>query len=179
MDMDLTYTVSDEDKIKIRNLCDHTICYSTNDGMHRRELSPNQEIVVTAAELRQLNSDRGGHYLLERFIEVENQELAKEFGIDVEETPEYTWRASDVDDVLLNQSIERLEDALDFAPEGIVNLIVTRAVELDIPDNRKREAIQKRTNRNISNMIENNKKLHEIEYSAPRPSARKRRVPVK
>lgn len=55
--------------------------------------------------------------------------------------------------MLLNGSIDKLHDALDFAPEGIIDLIVDKAIELRIPDVNKRELIQNNTGKNITSMI--------------------------
>lgn len=46
-----------------------------------------------------------------------------------------------------------LHDALDFAPLGIVELIVARAVKLQVPDVNKRNLIQEVTGKNIDRMI--------------------------
>ncbi len=173
---DLTNSVKDEAKIRIRNLCDHTVCYSITDGP-RRELSPNQAIVVSAGELRQLNSEYGGSKLLQNYIQILNPQLAAEFGLEFENNPEYTWTAEDVDKVLLEKPIEVLEDALDFAPAGIIDLIVSRAVALNLPDNNKRDAILNQTGKNITRMIEI-KRIVETPSTAAAKTQRKRRVPI-
>lgn len=174
---DYTNEISDEAKIKIRNLCDHIVAYAITDGA-RRELSPNQTITVTAGELRQLNSEYGGSVLLRNFIQIENDTLADEFGVNVRENPEYTWSKEDVDRVLLEEPIEVLEDALDFAPIGIIDLIVSRAVATELPDNRKREVIQESTGKNISRMIEHSKEIATSAANQSSRAKRQRRVPV-
>lgn len=173
---DLTYTIDDDEKIKIRNLCDHVVCYSVTDGP-RRELAPNQSIVVTAGELRQLNSEYGGSMLLRDYIQVQNDELANEFGFNVEETPEYQWSREDVDRALTEEPIEVLEDALDFAPRGIVDLIINRSVAIELPDNRKREVIFEKTGKDITKMIELSRVIDSP--SNQKKPTRRRRVPVK
>ena len=174
---DYTNEISDDAKIKIRNLCDHSVVYSITDGA-RRELAPNQSITVTAGELRQLNSEYGGSVLLRNFIQIFNDELADEFGVNVEENPEYKWSKEDVDRVLLEEPIEVLEDALDFAPAGIIDLIISRAVATQLPDNRKRKAILESTGRNISKMIEVDEWVASGTSTEPVKPKRRRRVPV-
>lgn len=49
--------------------------------------------------------------------------------------------------------MDALHDALDFAPEGIIDLIVDKAIELRIPDINKRNLIQENTGKNITGMI--------------------------
>lgn len=174
--IDVTNNLPDDEKVKIRNLCDHMVCYNITDGP-RRELSPNQSIVVSAGELRQLNSDYGGSMLLKNYLQIQDTRLATEFGFDPEETPEYKWSRDDIDRVLLSEPIEVLEDALDFAPAGIVDLIVSRAIAIELPDNRKREVIYDMTGKNISKMIELNKAVEEP--STSQKPVRRRRVPTK
>ena len=79
--------------------------------------------------------------------------------------PEYYYTEKEIDEILLNGSIEQLEDALDFSPKGGVDLIIKRAIELKIPDNNKREVITKFTGHNIDSSIrfydsENNKEIN-------------------
>ena len=64
-------------------------------------------------------------------------------------------------------------DALDFAPAGIKQAIVDKAVALEIPDMTRREAIEKAMHVNISRMIENKKVMGKEESSVP---AQRRRV---
>ena len=83
-----------------------------------------------------------------------NKNLAREFGVS-DETVEYNWTEQDVINALTTEPIDVLLDALDFGPEGIVQQLQTKAVELEIPDMDKREAIMKKTGFDISKMIKN------------------------
>ena len=69
---------------------------------------------------------------------------------------EYDWTIDDVRRVLtdLNSPIEALEDALDFGPDGIRELLVDCAVKWKIPDANRRKVISKMTGVNIDKMIE-------------------------
>ena len=66
----------------------------------------------------------------------------------------YTWTAKDVDKCLLYGSLDELLDALDYGPEGIKDTLAQRAVELKINDVSKRKAIQEKTGKNITSMID-------------------------
>ena len=104
-------------------------------------------------ELRILNFTTGGAVLIRDFLNIGNQELRQEFGLDPDQI-EYDWTQADVDRVLTTGSMEELEDALDFAPEGIVDMIKSRAVALRIPDMNKRNAIYKKTGADINMQIQ-------------------------
>ena len=54
----------------------------------------------------------------------------------------------------LSTPIEALEDALDFAPDGIRELLVDCAVKWKIPDSNRRKIISRMTGVNIDKMIE-------------------------
>jgi hypothetical protein len=52
-----------------------------------------------------------------------------------------------------NGSLDEFLDCLDFAPEGVIDLIKTLAVELPLNDVAKREAILNKTGFNVDNAI--------------------------
>ena len=51
--------------------------------------------------------------------------------------------------------MEQLEDALDFAPLGVIELIKEKAVSLKLSDINKRDAIAKKTEFNVTKAINN------------------------
>lgn len=69
--------------------------------------------------------------------------------------------------------METLLDALDFAPKAIKNRLVNRAVELEISDINRMEAISKATGLNVLNMIKNKRA---IAADAPKEEKHGRRV---
>lgn len=103
--------------------------------------------------------DFGSHGILnifKNYVSVDDKEIQEKLGIDVTEDVEYNWTVNDVDKVLMDVTkIDNLEDALNFAPDGIKDLIVERAVALRIPNMTARELIKKATGSDISTMISN------------------------
>lgn len=144
--------LTDNTRIKVRNLVPHRVVYRLDEINRRVSFSPNEEKMIEVKELRLLNYAPGGNALLKNYLNVEDKELRREFGID-EDVIEYDWTQADVDDALLNKPIEVLEDALDFAPSGVIDLIKARAVALRIPDMNKRDLIYKATGADINNQI--------------------------
>ena len=140
----------------------------------RRVYRPYEEKNSQVAELRKVFWQPGGPALLQEFLQVKDKELAEEFGVDPEVfAHEYSWDVNKVDRVLLKEDIDVLHDALDFAPEGIVDLIVARAVALKIADVNKRNLIQEYTGKDINQMISMQDQLdaalgEEKEDAAPR-----------
>ena len=145
--------VNDNTLVKVRNLVDHTVVYRIDEKNRRVVFGPYETKQIPAEELRILNFTTGGAVLIRDFLNIGNQELRQEFGLDPDQI-EYDWTQADVDRVLTTGSMEELEDALDFAPEGIVDMIKSRAVALRIPDMNKRNAIYKKTGADINMQIQ-------------------------
>ena len=66
-------------------------------------------------------------------------------------------------------------DTLDFAPEGVINLMKDLAVKLEIPDVRKRIAISEKTNSSVDNAIKINQ-LSKAAEEDKEPETKQRRV---
>ena len=146
--------MTDEQYIQVQNLTNGTVVYTIPEDNIRRVFAAHETKKIRPEELRKLYYHPGGESLLQNFLSVKDRALALEFGVSVDSFDhEYSWTPKDVERILLNGSMDELHDALDFAPEGIVDLIVDKAIELRIPDVNKRELIHESTGRNITAMI--------------------------
>lgn len=154
-------TVKDDTMVTVRNLTLNPVAYHVPSlGDLRRELPPRASIKVPAGELRQLNYELGGARLLHDYLCVENKSLAREFGVSEDAFDnEYNWTVKDIDNALLNEDIEVLMDAMEFAPDGVKDSIAQRAVELEIPDINRRKVISDATDYDIDQMIQNKQKI--------------------
>ena len=160
--------VNDDLIIRVRNLTDQTVAYTIPELRVRRVFRGFEYKELTAAELRQLWYLPGGAKLLQDYLAVENKELAAEFGISEDLfTHEYSWTLDDVKRVLLTGSIDELADALDFAPIGIVDTIVSQAVILQIPDINKHRLIQQETGHDVTKMIKYAEELNKLVEDTP------------
>ena len=163
--------VPDDEVITVTSLSDSIVSYRTPSGVER-EFPPKATFKIKAGELRELFYDRGGKVLLQNYLKVGNPSLAHEFGVS-DDVVEYNWTDKEIDAALTTASMDVLLDALDFAPTAIVNRLVNRAVELEIPDINRMEAITKSTGLNIFNMIQNKRKVVE---ESTKKEKRQRRV---
>lgn len=169
-----TTAVKDDDIIEITNLLDCTCGYIVDLTGVRRILPPHASFKVKASELRELFYQRGGQELLHNYIRVGNKALAQEFGVDVDNTPEYNWGRKDVIDALNNSDIDVLLDALDFAPDGIKQLIADVAVETEVADVNKRKAISDKLGIDVDAMITNKHlAVQETEEKEEKPARRR------
>lgn len=173
MDAIDTTVVKDTDIIPVRNLCDHNVTALIPSLGVRREFPAGATLKVKAGELRALSYETGGDFLLINSLRVGNRDLALELGVSEDAWDnEYNWDTARVRKCLLEDELSVLQDALDFAPDGIRDEICTLAVDLEIPDVRKREVIKEATGNDITRQIENR---HAAASTVPEEEKPKRR----
>ena len=172
-----TTVVKDTDTITLRNFTSNTVVYRTPSTRVRRELPAGGSIKVTAGEIREMMYDKGCADILRNYVQICNKSLALEVGVSEDSYEnEYNWTFTDIKNCLLNGSIEELADAMDFAPDGIKEAILTEAINLEIPDVRKRDIISKAMNRDVSGMIINKRKIEEDNEPAEKNKTATRRA---
>lgn len=173
--------------ILVRNRNNGSTGYTLPDRNLWRSFAPGETKKIPFEELQQLQYQPGGDYTLKNLLVIENKEALDMLNIQVE--PEYNYTEADIRQVLLSGTIEQLEDFLDFAPEGAIELCKDIAVKEEIPDIRKRDIISKVTGFNINNAINVNhimsaedkkaqeeKKERRVKIDAEEPATRQRRT---
>lgn len=154
-------------KVKVRNRSTGSVGYTIPDfGNYPRLFMENEVKELPFEELQKLSYIPGGAYILQHYLVIDNIEARDEILGNVE--LEYNYTKEDVKHLLLNGSLNELLDCLDFAPMGVIELVKNVAVELELNDIQKREAIYKATGFNINNAISIN---HETDKSAASASA--------
>lgn len=166
--------------VDVYNIAGFPVGYELPELNISRTFNPREVKKISVKELRALEYARGGRKLLTKYLAVHNEELLEEFGMEVE--AEYYWTEDDVRKLLLSteaDSLPRLQDALEFAPAGIVEVIKRLAVEMEINDMSKRQAIIDATGFNVNNAIRIQQEDREgIDDTEETPVARKRRVQI-
>lgn len=163
--------------IKICNRDDAAVFYDIPEmnGLHR-VFQPNEVKEVTLGELIKLSYEPGGMDLLRNNFILNNKEAINMILGEVE--PEYNYTPADIKNLLLNGSLDEFLDCLDFAPEGVIEIIKNMAVELPLNDVAKRQAILNKTGFNVTNAIEIKKEV-EADVEKPAAAPAKRRVTKK
>lgn len=135
--------LDDKTIVKVKNRENGYVGYSIPDLNNlRREFAPGEVKNITFEELKKLSWQPGGKNLLQNFLLIQdNDEAIAEILNNVE--PEYYYTEEDVKKVLLEGSLDALKDCIDYAPNGVRDLIKKYAVELRLNDIQKREAIKK------------------------------------
>lgn len=118
----------------------------------RRQFQPNETKELTYEELVRLTYVPGGSYMLKNYLKIEDKEVLAALELDVE--PEYYLDKEGVIKLLTEGSLDELLDCLDFAPAGVIEMIKTLSVDMDLNDHKKREAIKEKLNFDVSKAIE-------------------------
>ena len=165
---------NDNKMVRVTNRSRGTVGYTIPDmGNLQRFFAHGETKVVPMEEIRKLDWTPGGAVLLRDYLKIEDAEAVEEILHDVE--PEYNYTEKEIKEILLNGSMDQLMDTLDFAPEGVIDLIKDLAIKLEIPDVRKRNAISERTKCDISKAIEINQ-LSKNQDEEPNIGVTQRRV---
>lgn len=169
--------MKNDTRIKVLNRDNGATMYSIPEmnGLQRTyEAGETKE--VTFEELEKLSYIPGGMELLrDNLIILDNPEAIKLLLGSVE--PEYNYTEEDIKKLMISGSLDEFLDCLDFAPQGVREIIKRLAVTLPLNDVRKREAIYEKTGFNVDNAIrikqesespvEN--KLHKAERRVQKP----------
>lgn len=146
--------------VKVTNRDNGSVGYSIPDlGNLQRRFEAGETKEVTAEELRKLSYSIGGKVILDEYLIIHDKDLVAELLGEVE--PEYYFEENDIKELLEKGSLDALKDCLDFAPEGTIELVKKVAVDTELNDIKKREAIQASTGFNVTSAIEVNRETSE------------------
>ena len=149
-------------QITVTNRDNGTVGYTIPDlnNLHRNYQAKEKKS-ITMEELRKLSYIPGGLYLLRNCLVLDNKEAIQELLGDVE--PEYFYSEAEIKQLLKTGSLAQLEDCLDFAPKGVIDLVKSIAVETELNDINKRQVILNKTGFNVTKAIEINRETAEAE----------------
>lgn len=105
-----------------------------------RQYQPGETKEITFEELEKLSWIPGGAYIIKNCLIIHNPEAVEELMARVE--PEYYYTEKDVTRLLQTGSLDEFLDCLDFAPEGVLDMVKDLAVSLPLNDVQKRNAIE-------------------------------------
>lgn len=94
---------------------------------------------------------------------IQDKEAAEEILGELE--PEYYYDKDTVRTLLKDGSLEQLQDTLEFAPKGVIDLIKEESVAMPLNDVAKRKEIKKQTHFDIDGAIRANEAYNDEENS--------------
>ena len=148
--------------VKVTNRSNGVVVYQIPDlGNLVRRFVKGETKEVTFEELQKLSYVPGGRTLLAENLVLDRKDAIAELLGAVE--PEYNYTEFQIKELLLRGSLDAFLDCLDFAPEGVLDLIKDLAVTLKINDISKREAIKEKLHFDVTKAIEINEESEKVE----------------
>ncbi len=108
---------------------------------------------IADEELKALSYRPGGRILIESYLLIKDEEMLAELALNPE--PEYFYTEDEIKKLLKSGSMNQLLDCLEFAPDGVKELIKKVSIETRLDSTEKREAISEALGVNITAMIKN------------------------
>lgn len=160
--------------VTVENRTAGKIVYQIPDRHIRRELAPRQSIRVSKEEVEALSYTAGGLDLIRNHLLVKDEEVLDELNIHRE--PEYYMNADNVAKLIREGSLNEFKDALDFAPDGVKDMIKDLSVQMPLNDYAKRQALKEMTGFDVDAAIQHDKENRALEDDeAPAAAAPKTR----
>lgn len=149
-------------KVGVKNRSHSTVIYQVPDLRVRREFSPGETKQIAFEELEALTYRAGGLNLIRDCLLIEDEGMAKQL-INRKIEPEYWLDEAGVKKLMVNGSLDEFLDCLDFAPEGVIELIKVIATRLPLNDVQKREALKNKTGYDLDRALLNMRLVKEEE----------------
>lgn len=137
----------------VKNRSGSHIVYSIPEMGVRRSFAPGETKKLTYEELEKLTYQPGGTALLASYLQISDAQAVNNLNMRVE--PEYYMDERQVAQLLATGSLDQFLDTLDFAPEGVIDLIKRYAISMPLMDLQKREALKKKTGLDVTKALEN------------------------
>lgn len=160
----------------VKNRSASTVIYSIPEMNNlRREFRPGEVKSVTGSELIQLSYRPGGRRIIENYLLINNEEVLD--GLNMEVEPEYKLDEAGVVKLLKDGSEDQLIDCLNFAPEGVKDLVKAVALAMPLNDLNKCKIIKDMLGYDVLFVRSTNEQIAKESgaEAAPAP-AKKRRV---
>ena len=137
----------------VKNRSAGAVLYKIPEDNIVRRFAPGETKRLSYEELLHLSYQPGGRELMANFLQIQSEGVPKSLGIKTE--PEYYMSEKEVIELLQNGSLEVFLDCLDFAPEGVIELVKKFAVSLPLSDFQKRQALKNKIGFDVDAAIAN------------------------
>lgn len=166
----------DKQIVEVTNRNSGYVGYSIKDLGIWRNFAPGETKKITLDELQALQYAPGGEFTLKNSLIIKDRDALSALNIITE--PEYFYTEKEIKELLTKGTLDQLKDCLDFAPEGVIDIIKKMSVEMELPDTQKRQAIFDKTGFSIDNAIMVNKVIDGPETKENEESKNRRSTPV-
>lgn len=138
--------------IKVTNRFSGNVGYDIPDLQVKRTFVPRETKEITFEELEKLSYVPGGMKIIRDYLVIKDKDAIKEILPDVE--PEYFYGEAEVKNILEHGSLDQFLDCLDFAPDGVLDIVKDLAVKLPLDNMSKRNAIREKLGFDVTKAIE-------------------------
>ena len=163
--------------INVKNRDSGYVGYTIPDRHIQRTFAPGETKKIALGELQALQYAPGGEFTLKNSLIIKDKDALSMLNIITE--PEYFYTDKEIRELLTKGTLDQLKDCLDFAPEGVIDIIKKMSVEMELPDTQKRQAIFEKTGFSIDNAIMVNKVMDEPEVRETEENKVRRSTPIK
>ena len=136
---------------KLKNRSAGIVCYTVPDMGISRSFEPGETKKVTKEEIERLSYEAGGDVLLRDYLQIISEEVREDLGMETE--PEYDLTEAEIVDLIKTGDMDHWEDALNFAPAGVIDLIKTLSTTLPITDMNKAQMLKDKTGFDVMKAI--------------------------
>lgn len=127
----------------VKNRSASRVVYTIPEDGIRRQFAPGETKQLSYKELEKLSYQPGGVALMAHFLQIQNQNVMSNFGIQTE--PEYHMNETQIIELIKTGSLDAFLDCLDFAPVGVVDLLKKYCISVPLTDYNKRKALKEKT----------------------------------
>lgn len=155
-------------KVKVTNRSNGTVILRVPDRHFRAELNPKETREITYGDIIDIAARPGGRALIYNYLLVQDPKALRE-GLNISEEPEYWLKEDAIPNWLNLCPLDEFHDALEFAPQGILDLIKKYSVSIPLNDYSKRKAVLDILDFDVTAAIANEEasKVEAAEATAP------------
>lgn len=132
-----------EKRFNVKNRSAGMVVYNIPELNIRREFAPSETKVISFMELEKLSYQSGGRELMTNYLQIIEEQATEALGVTRE--PEYNMSEADIVNLIKTGSLDAFLDCLDFAPEGVIDLVKQFAVAIPMNDIQKIRALKEKT----------------------------------
>lgn len=147
------------------------VVYSVPEDNVRREFAPGETKKIRHGELEKLSYQPGGSELISNYLLIKNDDAIKELNVHTE--PEYFLTQPEIIELIQHGSLDAWLDCLDFAPDGVIEMIKTLSVQLPLDNHQKRKALKEKTGFDVDAAIKHAEEAKEDQELKEAPAQRR------
>lgn len=162
------------DICNVKNRSGSHVVYNIPEIGVRRSFAPGEVKKISYEELEKLTYQAGGMEIISRFLQVQDETVLNNFNMKVE--PEYHMNERQIASIIVNGSQDEFLDLLDFAPDGVIDLVKRMAISLPMTDYNKIKALKEKTGLDVEAALKNIRAEKEDEKPSIDDAVPQRRV---